>query len=119
MLNWVGILCLLDYATSLGLAYFVSGRETGLQSSVDRIYAQHGEFPGIKGFSARNLLYMKQFAESYSVNVINRFIEIENELKTQDVISQQAVAKLLNVSNARFSISQQVVAKLADHADIS
>ncbi len=69
-------------------------------------------YPKLKGFSPRNLLYMKQFAGSYSTDIISRFIEIEQELKTQDVISQQVVAKLLNVPNTKFLISQQGVAKL-------
>ena len=69
-------------------------------------------YPKLKGFSPRNLLYMKQFAGAYSTDIISRFIEIEEELKTQDVISQQVVAKLLNVPNAKFLISQQGVAKL-------
>lgn len=69
-------------------------------------------YPKLKGFSARNLLYMKQFAGAYNTDIISRFIEIEQELKTQGVVSQQAVAKLLNVTDAKFLISQQGVAKL-------
>lgn len=56
---------------------------------------------------------MKQFAGAYSTDVISRFIEVEQELKTPDVISQQIVAKLLNVPDTKFPISQQGVAKLA------
>ncbi len=70
------------------------------------------EFPKMKGFSPRNLLYMKQFAESYGSVVINRFIEVENELKKKKTISQPLVAKLLNIENDEFAISQQPVAKL-------
>ncbi len=69
-------------------------------------------YPKLKGFSPRNLLYMKQFAAAYSTGIIARFIEIEQELKTQDVISQQVVAKLLNVPDTKFLISQHPVAKL-------
>ena len=70
------------------------------------------EFPAIKGFSPRNLLYMKQFAESYSIGVINRFVEIENVLKNNTAISQPLVAKLLDIENDQFPIPQQPVAKL-------
>jgi len=56
------------------------------------------EIPEIKGFSPRNLLYMKQFAESYNTGVINRFIEVENELKKSIPISQPLVAKLKNTA---------------------
>jgi len=48
---------------------------------------------GLKGFSPRNLLYMKQFAEAYSVSILERFIYVEKELKGMKSISQQAVAK--------------------------
>ena len=69
-------------------------------------------FPKMKGFSPRNLLYMKQFAMAYDSDIVTRFVEIENELKNEDVISQPVVAKLLNVPNTKFLISQQPVAKL-------
>ena len=69
-------------------------------------------YPQLKGFSPRNLLYMKQFASAYSTDIISRYIEIEQEMKTQDIISQQVVAKLLDVPDTQFLISQQGVAKL-------
>jgi predicted nuclease of restriction endonuclease-like (RecB) superfamily len=80
---------------------------------IDRLAKDlHKEFPAVKGFSTRNLLYMKQFAESCGIGIITRFVEIENELKKDITISQPLVAKLLNVENDEFSISQQPVAKL-------
>lgn len=51
------------------------------------------EFPEVKGLSARNLLYMKQFAEAYPIPVLQQFIQIEKELNSINSISQQAVAK--------------------------
>ncbi len=48
------------------------------------------EFPTLKGFSLRNLLYMKQFAEAYPVSILQQFIYVEQELKGMKSISQQA-----------------------------
>jgi hypothetical protein len=55
------------------------------------------EFPELKGFSPRNLLYMKQFTEAYPASVLQNFIRIEKEIKGMKSISQQAVAKLLTI----------------------
>lgn len=71
------------------------------------------EFPELKGLSARNLLYMKQFAEAYPVPILQQFIQIEGEFKSMKSISQQAVAKLMNIENQQNEISQQAVAQLA------
>src|SRR4051812_12461316 len=35
------------------------------------------EFPSIKGFSPRNLQYMKQFSEAYPIQILQRFVELE------------------------------------------
>jgi predicted nuclease of restriction endonuclease-like (RecB) superfamily len=55
-------------------------------------------FPQLKGFSPRNLLYMKQFAEAYPISVLQHLIQLEKELKSMKPISQQAVAKLLTIA---------------------
>lgn len=70
------------------------------------------EFPALKGFSPRNLLYMKQFAEAYPVHVLQQFVEKEKELKSMCTISQQAVAKLLTIENQEPLITQQPAAQL-------
>ncbi len=85
------------------------------------------EFPKLKGFSPRNILYMKQFAEIYTPSVINLFTDIWTNYRDNP---QQLVVKLLNIdnelnaisktsftklqvaNNKSFIISQQVVAKL-------
>ena len=72
------------------------------------------EFPKLKGLSARNLLYMKQFAAAYPIQVLQQFIRIENELKSMKSISQQAVAKLINIENEQSEITQQVVSQLSE-----
>ncbi len=71
------------------------------------------EFPLLKGFSPRNLLYMKQFAEAYPVTILQRFIYVEKELKGMKSISQQAVAKLLT-SDGQSEITQQAVAQMPE-----
>ncbi len=68
------------------------------------------EFPSLKDFSPRNLLYMKQFAEAYPVSILQRFIYVEKELKGMKSISQQAVAKLLTLDGQN-EITQQAVAQ--------
>lgn len=69
------------------------------------------EFPTIKGFSPRNLLYMKQFASAYSFHVLTLFTQFENEIKAADTITQPLVAKLLSIDNDLLTISQPPVAK--------
>ncbi len=72
------------------------------------------EFPELKGFSSRNLLYMKQFAEAYHASVLQNFIRIEKEIKGMKSISQQAVNKLINIENEQDVIAQQVAAQLQE-----
>jgi predicted nuclease of restriction endonuclease-like (RecB) superfamily len=72
------------------------------------------EFPAIKGFSPRNLLYMKQFAEAYPVAILEQFIYVEQELKGMKSISQQAVAKLLALEDRENEITQQPVAQMPE-----
>lgn len=72
------------------------------------------EFPELKGFSSRNLLYMKQFAEAYPVSVLQQFIRLEREIKGMKSISQQAIAKLLDIDNKQDVIAQQVAAQLQE-----
>jgi predicted nuclease of restriction endonuclease-like (RecB) superfamily len=70
------------------------------------------EFPNIKGFSERNLFYIKQFSQTYSIPVIRYFIEIGKQIKNTTGISQQVVAQLLIPENENFEIMQQAVAQL-------
>ncbi len=72
------------------------------------------EFPLLKGFSPRNLLYMKQFAEAYPVTILQRFIYVEKELKGMKSISQQAVAKLLTSEDGQNQITQRPVAQIPE-----
>jgi len=66
------------------------------------------EFPDMKGFSERNLLYMKRFYQFYAQ---------ENSILQQVVekIPQQVVAELQNIDNKENIILQQVVDQLENH----
>jgi predicted nuclease of restriction endonuclease-like (RecB) superfamily len=75
----------------------------------------HKAFPKLKGFSVRNMLYMKQFAETYSLDVLTTYIKIENELKTATTLSQQLVGKLLCYKNKQLTITQQPVAQIRNN----
>jgi predicted nuclease of restriction endonuclease-like (RecB) superfamily len=70
------------------------------------------EFPLLKGFSARNMKYMRNFAKVYSSEVIVKMIELETAFKQQTPIVQQLVAQLENTQNQKNAIVQQPVAQL-------
>ncbi|GAA3935902.1 DUF1016 family protein [Chitinophaga oryziterrae] len=70
------------------------------------------EFPAIKGFSARNLLYMKQFSEAYPIEFLRRFVELEDELNSKNAFAQQLVSQMLSIDNQNFVIAQQPAAQL-------
>jgi hypothetical protein len=72
------------------------------------------EFPAIKGFSTRNLLYMKQFSEAYPIELLQQFIELEGELKAPDALTSQTAGKLLSIDNQNITITQQPVAQLEE-----
>ena len=54
------------------------------------------EYPQIKGFSIRNLKYMRSFAEAYPVHVLLIMNEMETAIKKDISIVQQVVALLEN-----------------------
>jgi len=70
------------------------------------------EFPQLKGFSSRNLKYMKHFATAYDINVLGRFIENEKSLKGDTSITQPLARRLFDVDNDSFTIVQQPAAQL-------
>lgn len=72
------------------------------------------EFPQIKGFSSRNLKYMRKFSENYNCAILEAFIDIEQQIKISEAISQSFMYKLLNADNQTFAIVQQPVAQLHD-----
>ena len=72
------------------------------------------EFPQLKGFSVRNLKYMRAFAKVYSVVVIGKMIEIEASFKQETPIVQQLVAQLDEAQKHEAIIVQQVNAQLSE-----
>lgn len=70
------------------------------------------EFPSLKGFSSRNLKYMRKFAESYSSALLQHYIDIETEIKSNASISQHHISKLLSADKKEFAIVQQPAAQL-------
>lgn len=73
------------------------------------------KFPKLKGFSSRNLLYMRQFAEMYPPQVISGLNEIWAKMKAN---TQQAVAVLELPADFESQITQQAVAEITEHAFI-
>ena len=70
-------------------------------------------FPLLKGFSARNMKYMRNFAKVYSNEVSSQMIELESEFKQQQTpIVQQVVAQLEVIQNQANIIVQQPAAQL-------
>ena len=72
------------------------------------------EFPTIKGFSARNLKYMRNFANVYNLPVISKMVELEKTFKQETPIVQQLVAQLEQTQNQEFQKVQQPVAQIED-----
>jgi len=66
------------------------------------------EFPDMKGFSERNLLYIKRFYQFYTKDNSNR-------QQLADVIPHQVGAELQVANNQNNIIPQQLVAELEDH----
>lgn len=72
------------------------------------------EFPSIKGFSARNLQYMKQFAAAYPLAMLQRFNKLEESLNGGTTFSMELSDKFLLIDNQCFEITQQPAAQLAE-----
>ena len=68
------------------------------------------EFPQIKGLSARNLKYMRKFAEQYNAAVLDVFTSFEKQLKPATAFSQPIVAELLSANKDQLIIVQQPAA---------
>ncbi len=73
------------------------------------------EFPKLKGFSVRNLTYMRNFAAAYSLPLLQKMNELEATFSNNIAIVQQAVALLESADNQTTIIVQQPVAQLEDN----
>ncbi|MFZ4751718.1 MAG: PDDEXK nuclease domain-containing protein [Chitinophagaceae bacterium] len=74
------------------------------------------KFPAVKGFSTRNLLYMRQFAEAYTPSRIICLNKLWQQLHTN---TQQLVALLKNNDEFETEITQPAVAQLTETDFIS
>lgn len=72
------------------------------------------EFPTIKGFSPRNMFYMRKFAETFPTPVLQQFVQLEADIRDKVLILQQLVAELQSIENQDFTFSQQPVAQLPE-----
>jgi len=84
------------------------------------------EFPSQKGFSVRNLKYMRKFASEYPLPIIEKLNSLSNYLRQHDpsqisvqnalaAIVPQAVAQLQYDEKQYFKIVQQAVAQSNEH----
>jgi predicted nuclease of restriction endonuclease-like (RecB) superfamily len=73
------------------------------------------EFPGIKGFSVRNLKYMRSFAEAYPVPLLEKMNGLTMSFRDSTIKVQQGVALLEDVERALDEIVQQPVAQLDEN----
>jgi len=69
------------------------------------------KFPTIKGFSARNLIYMRQFAEAYPTSYICHLNSLWSQVKAN---TQQVVALLKTESSFEVEIAQPPVAQFSE-----
>ncbi len=88
---------------------------------IDKLAADiHKTFPLLKGFSARNLKYMRKFAQTYPYPVLQKYIESVNWLKNNpakvqqvaaqiEAFVQQPVAQIQSSNNEHFRIKQEVI----------
>jgi len=72
-------------------------------------------FPAVKGFSSRNLLYMKQFAEAYPLSILEAFNQLGEELSEGKTFSYDWIKKLILTEKQSVIITQQPVAQLEEN----
>lgn len=78
---------------------------------IDRLATDlRSEFPEMKGFSPRNIKYMRAFAEAYPDFMQAPLAQITNA--TNSTIGQQPVAQIKNTENQNIAIMQQAAAQL-------
>lgn len=90
--------------------------------------AIRSQYPDKKGYSARNLIYMCQFAKAYSLEILMHLEDVDGALANPSVeqvlkqtkalneITQQPVALIQNAENLSAEIAQQSGAQLGDVA---
>ena len=91
--------------------------------------AIHSQYPNKKGYSARNLIYMCQFAKAYPMEILIEMGKVEELLNTPSVdnvlqltnelnqFTQEPLAKIQSTENQGYIITQQPLAQLGDIAE--
>ena len=91
--------------------------------------AIHSQYPDKKGYSARNLIYMCQFAKAYPMEILIEMGKVEELLNTPSVdnvlqltnelnqFTQEPLAKIQSTENQGYIITQQPLAQLGDIAE--
>ena len=72
--------------------------------------------PQIKGFSPRNLAYMRQFALTYSINIVHQIIAFQQQMEQEGQALSLSLNSLQLFDNQITIIMQQPVAQLAESA---
>ena len=91
--------------------------------------AIRSQYPDKKGYSARNLIYMCQFAKAYPMEILIEMGKVEELLNTPSVdnvlqltnelnqFTQEPLAKIQSTENQGYIITQQPLAQLGDIAE--
>ena len=91
--------------------------------------AIRSQYPNKKGYSARNLIYMCQFAKAYPMEILIEMGKVEELLNNPSVdnvlqltnelnqFTQEPLAQIQSTENQGYIITQQPVAQLGDIAE--
>ena len=91
--------------------------------------AIRSQYPDKKGYSARNLIYMCQFAKAYPIEILIEMGKVEELLNNPSVdnvlqltnelnqFTQEPLAKIQSTENQGYIITQQPLAQLGDVAE--
>ena len=91
--------------------------------------AIHSQYPDKKGYSARNLIYMCQFAKAYPMEILIEMGKVEELLNNPSVdnvlqltnelnqFTQEPLAQIQSTENQEHIITQQPLAQLGDIAE--
>ena len=91
--------------------------------------AIRSQYPDKKGYSARNLIYMCQFAKAYPIEILIEMGKVEELLDNPSVdnvlqltnelnqFTQEPLAKIQSTENQGYIITQQPLAQLGDVAE--
>ena len=91
--------------------------------------AIRSQYPDKKGYSARNLIYMCQFAKAYPMEILIEMGKVEELLNSPSVdnvlqltnelnqFTQEPLAQIQSTENQGYIITQQPVAQLGDIAE--